>query len=345
MAVSGFISLLFVALISISSVVTRTPSKEYNVQLDLTLYDPSSSFTGKLVTFYEEIGKDINEGRVDGGCKANASCRYNVDYGDKSSSAGYMVKDVVQYDSVPGDFETKLENESVIFGCGNIQSGNLVSSDNALDGILGFGNSNASLISQLASSGKVKKMFAHCLDGGDIGGGIFVIGHVVQPEVTSVHLIQDQVRYTVNVTGIKILSGQSNMSSPVLRDPYTCIESTGSVDDDFPAVTFHFENSVSLKVVPHDYLFAEGNLMCLGWQNNDMDDVRTRDSIVLGDLILLNKLVLYDLEKQTLGWTEYNFEYLTIPSDKITIIILVYTGGRVAAKAAAQIARVAAKSS
>ncbi|PRQ38097.1 putative aspartic peptidase A1 family [Rosa chinensis] len=27
------------------------------------------------------------------------------------------------------------------------------------------------------------------------------------------------------------------------------------VDDGFPAVTFYFENSLSLKVYPHDYLF------------------------------------------------------------------------------------------
>ncbi|CAH1449951.1 unnamed protein product [Lactuca virosa] len=53
--------------------------------------------------------------------------------------------------------------------CGARQSGNLGSSEDALDGILGFGKSNSSIISQLASSGKVKKMFEHCLDG-DNGG-------------------------------------------------------------------------------------------------------------------------------------------------------------------------------
>lgn len=75
--------------------------------------------------------------------------------------------------------------------CGARQSGNLGSSDEALDGILGFGKSNSSIISQLASSGKVKKMFAHCLDG-DNGGGIFAIGHVVQPKVNSTPLILDE---------------------------------------------------------------------------------------------------------------------------------------------------------
>ena len=75
--------------------------------------------------------------------------------------------------------------------CGASQSGNLRNSEDALDGIIGFGKSNASVISQLASYGKVKKMFAHCLDG-ENGGGIFAIGHVVQPKVNSTRLIQDQ---------------------------------------------------------------------------------------------------------------------------------------------------------
>ena len=78
-----------------------------------------------------------------------------------------------------------------VIRCGASQSGNLRNSEDALDGIIGFGKSNASVISQLASYGKVKKMFAHCLDG-ENGGGIFAIGHVVQPKVNSTRLIQDQ---------------------------------------------------------------------------------------------------------------------------------------------------------
>lgn len=76
--------------------------------------------------------------------------------------------------------------------CGATQSGDLASSDEeALDGILGFGKSNSSMISQLASSGRVKKMFAHCLDGKN-GGGIFAIGRVVQPKVNMTPLVPNQ---------------------------------------------------------------------------------------------------------------------------------------------------------
>ncbi|KAJ0876471.1 putative nepenthesin [Helianthus annuus] len=340
----------------------------YIFQLDLTQYDPNASYTEKPVTCQEEICKDIN-GVTDTvhGCKANASCFYNENYGDGSNSMGYMVKDVVQYDSVFGDLVTRLEKASVIFGCGTIQTGTINSSDDALDGILGFGNSNASVISQLASSGKVKKMFAHCLDS-DNGGGIFAIGHVVQPKVNSTHLIQEQGHYTVSVTGIevgaeflnlstyaqhggvekrraiidsgttlaylpeviykplvnKIITGRLDMRYLHPHDGYTCMDLSGSLDGEFPAVTFHFESSLSLKVYPHDYLFAYDGLTCLGWQKNDMGSKDIRETIVLGDFILSNKLVLYDLEKQTIGWTEYNCSTnITIMDDILGLMYLV----------------------
>lgn len=33
-------------------------------------------------------------------------------------------------------------------------------------------------------------------------------------------------------------------------------------------------------------------------------------SVVNADLVLSNKLVVYDLETQVIGWTEYNCEYI-----------------------------------
>ncbi|KAK1435298.1 hypothetical protein QVD17_01059 [Tagetes erecta] len=320
------------------------PKRGYH-GLELTQYDPVDSFTGKLVTCSSEFCAEINGGAVSG-CTANASCLYNENYGDGSYSIGYFVMDAVQYDSVSGDLETKLANGSVTFGCGVRQSSNLASPEEALDGILGFGKSNSSIISQLASSGKVKKMFAHCLDG-DNGGGIFAIGHVVQPKVNSTPLISDEPHYSANVTGIRvgfqflnlstngtgdnrktiidcgttlaylpdaiykplvneIVAGQPELRLRTLHDQYTCFEYYGSVDDGFPAVTFYFENSLFLKVYPHDYLFPVEDFLCFGWQNNGLTSSSTMDTILLGDLVLSNKLVLYDLENQTIGWTEYN---------------------------------------
>jgi hypothetical protein len=78
----------------------------------------------------------------------------------------------------------------VICRCGAKLGGDLGSSNLALDGILGFGQSNSSMLSQLAAAGKVRKMFAHCLDTVN-GGGIFAIGNVVQPKVKTTPLVPD----------------------------------------------------------------------------------------------------------------------------------------------------------
>lgn len=169
---------------------TQCPRRS-NLGIDLTLYDIDDSATGKLVPCNQQFCLEINGGPLSG-CTSNKSCPYLQIYGDGSSTAGYFVKDVVLYDRVSGDLQTTSGNGSVIFGCGARQSGGLDSSnEDALDGILGFGKSNSSVISQLASSGRVKKMFAHCLDGVK-GGGIFAIGHVVQPKVNTTPLVPDQ---------------------------------------------------------------------------------------------------------------------------------------------------------
>jgi hypothetical protein len=342
----------------VNCIQCRTCPKRGYRGLELTLYDPKDSLTGKSIACDQEFCLDINGGSVSG-CKANMTCLYTEVYGDGSYSIGYFVKDVVHYDRVSGDLQTMLANGSVIFGCGARQSGDL--DPDALDGILGFGKSNSSVISQLASSGQVKKMFAHCLDG-ENGGGIFAMGHVVQPKVNTTSLVQNQPHYSVNMTAIavghqflnlsansskamgdkretiidsgttlaylplaiynqlvaKILSWQSDLRLRTLHNQYTCFDYSGSVDDGFPSITFHFENSLLLQVDPREYLFLFENLYCIGWQSNDVGSSNRKDMILLGDLVLSNKLVLYDLENQAIGWTEYNCSSSIKLKDEIT---------------------------
>lgn len=75
--------------------------------------------------------------------------------------------------------------------CSAKQSGDLGSSAQAVDGIIGFGQSNTSVLSQLSLAGKVKKVFSHCLDGRK-GGGIFAIGEVMEPKVNRTPLVENQ---------------------------------------------------------------------------------------------------------------------------------------------------------
>ncbi|XP_065013694.1 aspartic proteinase 36-like isoform X1 [Musa acuminata AAA Group] len=323
----------------------RCPRKS-DLGVELTLYDPKASGSGSLVSCQEKFCVSTY-GDIPG-CEASLPCQYSVIYGDGSSTSGYFVTDTIQYNQVSGNHQTKPVNASVTFGCGAQQSGDLGSSSEALDGILGFGQSNSSMISQLASSGKVSKIFAHCLDTIN-GGGIFTIGHVVQPKVKTTPLVPDQPHYNVNLKAIEVggaflqlptdlfdtgdkkgtiidsgttlsylpevaynalmnavLSNRPDLNFFTNQD-FRCFRYTGSVDDGFPEVVFHFENSLLLNVYPHDYLFQNGdNIYCVGWQNGGLQSKDGKDMFLLGDLVLSNKLVLYDLENQVIGWTEYN---------------------------------------
>lgn len=317
--------------------------------IELTLYDPQDSSTAKKVSCDQPFCMEVNGGPFPG-CKANFSCTYAEFYGDGSSSTGYFVKDMVHYDQVSGDLQTTTANGTISFGCsaGQYIDQGPLNPDGALDGILAFGKSNSSVISQLASSGQARKMFAHCLDGGN-GGGIFAIGNIVQPKVNTTPLVQNEPHYNVNMTGVKvgnsslilpsdlfelggrkgviidigttlaylpeavyeplvlqILSRQPNLRLLTVQDQYTCFKYKGSVDDGFPPVTFYFENGLYMEVYPHEYFFPVDDLWCVGWQNSGMLSRDKMNLTLLGDLVLSNKLVIYDLENQVIGWTEYN---------------------------------------
>ncbi|KAF3634270.1 putative protein phosphatase 2C 33-like [Capsicum annuum] len=87
---------------------------------------------------------------------------------------------------------------------------------------------------------------------------------------------------------------------------HDCFKYSGKIDDGFPAVTFKFKGNLSLTAYPHDYLFETKNEWCFSWQ--DGGDVMKDDdaTYLLGDMLLSNNLFQYDLEKKTIGWTQYD---------------------------------------
>ncbi|KQJ99477.1 aspartic proteinase-like protein 2 isoform X2 [Brachypodium distachyon] len=317
--------------------------------IDLTLYDPTASASSKTVTCGQEFCATATNGGVPPSCAANSPCQYSITYGDGSSTTGFFVADFLQYDQVSGDGQTNLANASVTFGCGAKIGGALGSSNVALDGILGFGQANSSMLSQLTSAGKVTKIFSHCLDTVN-GGGIFAIGNVVQPKVKTTPLVPGMPHYnvvlkTIDVGGSTlqlptnifdigggsrgtiidsgttlaylpevvykavlsaVFSNHPDVTLKNVQD-FLCFQYSGSVDNGFPEVTFHFDGDLPLVVYPHDYLFQNTeDVYCVGFQSGGVQSKDGKDMVLLGDLALSNKLVVYDLENQVIGWTNYN---------------------------------------
>ncbi|OMO61841.1 Peptidase A1 [Corchorus olitorius] len=335
--------------------------KKSDLGIGLTLYNPKGSSTSSLVYCDQDFCTSTYDGQLPG-CKPNIQCQYNVVYGDGSSTAGYFVKDTVHLQQVTGNLQTgstkwdriqkrdpahlelifllPLLSYLGLYGC---------TSSEALDGILGFGQANSSMLSQLAAAGKVKKIFAHCLDNTD-GGGIFAIGEVVSPKVNTTPMVPNQAHYNVVMKAVevgdsvidlpsdifdsgdrkgtiidsgttlaylpstiyqplmdKILAQLPSLRLHTVENEFSCFQFSDNVDDAFPVVKFHFEDSLVLTVYPHEYLFQiRDDAWCFGWQNSEMQSKDGKDMILLGDLVLSNKLVVYDIENQTIGWTEYN---------------------------------------
>ncbi|XP_057515464.1 aspartic proteinase 36-like isoform X2 [Amaranthus tricolor] len=350
------------------------PPKEYHVQVDtgsdllwvncagcdqcpkksglgikLNLYDPKGSSSAELINCDDSQCTMIYQGTLSG-CQSDIPCQYEVTYGDGSTTSGYFVQDTYHYiEAASRDSQSKTGSGSIVFGCGSKQSGQLSSSEEALDGIMGFGQANSSVLSQLAAAKKVPKMFSHCLDN-DKGGGIWSIGELIEPKMNTTPLIPNQAHYNIIMKSIEvdgqalelysdssgsdrgaiidsgttlaylpddaydkivdtILSKQPNLQLHTVEDQFKCFQYSGNIDNGFPHVTFHFANSLDLKVYPHEYFFPLGDgddKWCVGWMNSGLQSRDGKDVTILGDIVLSSKVVFYDLVNQNIGWTNYN---------------------------------------
>lgn len=89
-----------------------------------------------------------------------------------------------------------------------------------------------------------------------------------------------------------------------------CFVTSNSIDDIFPLVTLYFEGAV-MELKPRDYLIQQASsdntpIWCMGWQKSgDHTDDKTKMTI-LGDIVLKDKIFVYDLDNQRIGWTSFD---------------------------------------
>ncbi|WOL15252.1 aspartic proteinase-like protein 2 [Canna indica] len=324
-------------------------SSGLNIQMEF--FEPDKSSTCSRITCSDDLctsALQTGEALCSSGSPREA-CSYSFQYGDGSGTSGYYVSDTMYFDTVFGNEQTMNSSATILFGCSNSQTGDLTKSDRAVDGIFGFGQHELSVISQLSSTGVTPRAFSHCLSGSDSGGGILVLGEIIEPGIVYTPLVPSQSHYnlylesiavngqilsidssvfeTSNTQGTIIDSGTTlaylaeqaynpfvnaiiaSLSSSVSRIPAKgneCFITTSSVDDSFPSVTLTFKGGASMQLKPEDYLLQQGLvdnsiIWCIGWQNNQGSGIT-----ILGDLILKDKIFVYDLANQQIGWTNYD---------------------------------------
>ncbi|KAG2371462.1 Aspartic proteinase-like protein [Vigna angularis] len=345
------------------------------LQIQLNFFDPGSSSTSSLIACSDQR---CNSGiqSSDASCSSqNNQCSYTFQYGDGSGTSGYYVSDMMHLNTIFEGSVTTNSTAPVVFGCSNQQSGDLTKSDRAVDGIFGFGQQEMSVISQLSSQGIAPRVFSHCLKGDSTGGGILVLGEIVEPNIVYTSLVPAQPHYNLNLQSISVNGQTLQIDSSVFStsnnrgtivdsgttlaylaeeayDPFVnaitatipqsvrtvvsrgnqCYLLTTSVTDVFPQVSLNFAGGASMLLRPQDYLIQQNSIggaavWCIGFQK-----LQGQGVTILGDLVLKDKIVVYDLAGQRIGWANFDssdavlFEFNNVGSLSVNVSATTGTG-------------------
>ncbi|KAG6417325.1 hypothetical protein SASPL_119479 [Salvia splendens] len=290
------------------------------LQIELEFFDPPSSSTASPISCSDQrcaLGAQSS----DSGCSGQNQCGYTFQYGDGSGTSGYYVYDSMYFDSVVGSSLASNNSAPVVFGCSTSQTGDLTKPDRAVDGIFGFGQQGLSVISQLSSQGITPYSFSHCLRGESGGGGILVLGQIVEPNMVFTPLVPSHNRGTIIDSGTTlaylaeeaydpfvtaITETVSGSVRPLLAKGNQCYLTTSSVSEIFPQVTLNFAGGASMILRPQDYLLQQNSIggaavWCIGIQK-----IQGQGITILGDLVLKDKIVVYDIAGQRIGWANYD---------------------------------------
>ncbi|GER42683.1 eukaryotic aspartyl protease family protein [Striga asiatica] len=98
----------------------------------------------------------------------------------------------------------------------------------------------------------------------------------------------------------------SQSISPTLNRGNQCYLTTSSVSEIFPTVSLNFAGGASMVLRPQDYLLQQNSVggatvWCIGIQK-----LQGQGITILGDLVLKDKIVVYDLASQRIGWANYD---------------------------------------
>ncbi|KAL8130106.1 hypothetical protein V2J09_019261 [Rumex salicifolius] len=127
-------------------------------------------------------------------------------------------------------------------------------------------------------------------------------GTIIDSGTTLAYLAE--AAYTPFLGAINNIVSQS--VRPLQSKGNQCYLITSSVDQVFPKVSLNFKGGASMILDPQDYLLEQNSIggaavWCMGFQK-----IQGQSITILGDLVLKNKAVVYDLARQRIGWVNYD---------------------------------------
>ncbi|KAK6933443.1 Xylanase inhibitor, N-terminal [Dillenia turbinata] len=224
-----------------ASVKFGTPPKEYHLQIDtgssliwisctgcigcpteslledLHYFDPGNSTTVSSVNCRKRACTSVHK-NVGGKCLKSNQCGYHLVYGGgRSYASGYILIDQMTFEAVLENTSQNISSTPIIFGCSTNLGGQLATNKKSVDGILGLGRQDISVLNQLASTGQIPWVFSECLWSAGTGGGFLVFGEALDKTLTYTPLRPSKNHYIIALTSIAI-NGQILYIDPtVLR--------------------------------------------------------------------------------------------------------------------------------
>ncbi|KAK8492424.1 hypothetical protein V6N11_027783 [Hibiscus sabdariffa] len=245
--------------------------KSSGLEIQLSLFDSSSSSSAKLISCSDAVCSSEFQTTATQ-CSQSNQCSYSFQYGDGSGTSGYYVADMLYFDAILGQSLIANSSAPVVFG----PHYNLI-------------------LQSIAVNGQLLQ----------IDPAVFATssnrGTIVDSGTTLAYLVQEAYDPFVTV----ITATVSPAVTPTIYRGNQCyLVPTTSVSEIFPPVSLNFAGDASMILKPEDYLIqpssSDGVMWCIGFQ-------KIQGGItILGDLVLKDKIFVYDLAHQRIGWANYD---------------------------------------
>lgn len=297
------------------------------LEVPLNVYNPAESKTSQHVTCNNSLcgSQEICESKSD-------DCLYNVRYVSANTwTSGVLVEDII-YLSSGRDHNSSVEAQ-IVFGCGQVQSGNFLHSG-APDGLLGLGFGAIALPTTLTRLGLVKDSFSMCFES-DGSGRIFFGDKGLPSQNTTPFLPLNgtHVRYVVGLESIVVGGNIQPLRIEIIVDSGTSF--TYLPKKVYSGVTTQFDGQISqrrvvMSDVPWEFCYETSNddvqapalsmvfsgggnfsvynpLIGIYGENGSLDAfclaVLESDIAILGQSFMTGYQLVFDREGMKLGWS------------------------------------------
>ncbi|VAI40133.1 unnamed protein product [Triticum turgidum subsp. durum] len=141
-------------------------------------------------------------------------------------------------------------------------------------------------------------------------------GTIVDSGTTLVYLADGA--YDPVITAINDVAHAGSINSFIMNGSQCYYKNISNVSL-FPTVTLYFDGGASMTMGPKDYLVPmfhydglqdKDPMLCIGFQPSKGLDNFFQHTTILGDIVLHDKIFMYNLETKQIGWVHYNCSHL-----------------------------------